>query len=96
MRFQVVLFLLTSCTSLAYLPELLAGKGVELSNLKSPTNVTVDATCILGTQTGCSTAVAEGLTNQIIKELNSMGYSFKSLDSTWIRCSRYWYLLRIF
>jgi hypothetical protein len=31
--------------------------------------------------------VAEGLTNQIIAQLNKMGYSFKTLDSTWIHCS---------
>lgn len=49
--------------------------------------VEVGATCILGTQTGCSTAVASGLTTQIIAKLNSMGYSFKSLNSTWIHCS---------
>ena len=45
------------------------------------------ATCILGTQTGCSTSVAQGITNQIIAELDSMGYPFKSLDSSWIHCS---------
>ena len=43
--------------------------------------------CILGTQSGCNTSVALGLTNQIISELESMGYSFKSLDSQWIKCS---------
>lgn len=41
----------------------------------------------MGTQNGCSTSVAQGLTNQIISELNSMGYSFKTLNSTWIHCS---------
>ncbi len=50
-------------------------------------NVTAPQYCILGTQTGCDTSVALGLTNQIIAELNTMGYSFKSLDSTWIKCS---------
>jgi hypothetical protein len=42
--------------------------------------------CILGTQTGCSTSVAQGVTNEIISKLQSMGYSFKTLDSTWIHC----------
>ena len=49
-------------------------------------NITV-GTCILGTQTGCSTSVAQGLTDQIVSELNSMGYSFKALDSSWVHCS---------
>lgn len=44
-------------------------------------------TCILGTQTGCDTSVALGLTNQIAAEMGAMGYSFSSLDSTWIKCS---------
>ena len=45
-----------------------------------------EATCILGTQTGCSTSVAIGLTNQIANELNNMGYTFTTLDSRWIHC----------
>ena len=28
-----------------------------------------------------------GLTNQIIAELNSMGYTFRTLSSTWVHCS---------
>ena len=36
---------------------------------------------------GCSTDVAAGLTTQIISELASMGYTFKTLDSTWIKCT---------
>ena len=43
--------------------------------------------CILGTQTGCSTDVAQGLTNQIIAQMKTNGYSFTTLDSTWIKCS---------
>jgi hypothetical protein len=41
---------------------------------------------VLGTQTGCDTSVALGVANQITSILNSMGYSFKSLDSTWVHC----------
>ena len=43
--------------------------------------------CILGTQFGCDTSVALGLTNQIATELGKMGYTFSTLDSTWIHCS---------
>lgn len=43
--------------------------------------------CILGTQTTCDTRVAAGVTNQIVSVLESMGYSFKTLDSKWIHCS---------
>lgn len=43
--------------------------------------------CTLGTAAGCSTAVADGITRQIVSELNSMGYSFTTLSSTWTRCS---------
>jgi hypothetical protein len=42
--------------------------------------------CILGTQNGCDTGVALGITNQIISMLESMGYPFKTLDSNWIHC----------
>ena len=47
----------------------------------------VPNTCILGTQTGCSTSVAAGLAKKVVAELNSMGYTFKSLNTTWIHCS---------
>ena len=43
--------------------------------------------CILGTQNGCDTSVARGVTNQLAAVLDSMGYSFKDLDSNWIHCS---------
>ena len=45
------------------------------------------SSCILGTQTGCDTSVALGLTNQIAGMMGKMGYSFSSLDPTWIKCS---------
>ena len=44
-------------------------------------------TCILGTQTGCSTDIALGLTTQIAAKMNQMGYTFQTLDSTWIHCT---------
>jgi hypothetical protein len=44
------------------------------------------ATCILGTETGCSTDVALGLTKQIVAKMNQMGFTFTTLDSTWIKC----------
>ena len=50
-------------------------------------NGTVEASCKLGTATGCSTNVAEGLTYQIKDELNKMGYSFVALNSQWVKCS---------
>ena len=31
--------------------------------------------------------LSQGLTDEITSELGSMGYSFKSLDSTWVKCS---------
>ena len=31
--------------------------------------------------------MALGLTNQIIAEMAIMGYTFKTLDSTWIHCT---------
>ena len=43
--------------------------------------------CILGTQTGCDTSVALGLTNQIGDKLTAIGYTFSTLDSTWIHCT---------
>lgn len=43
--------------------------------------------CILGEQNGCDeTGTAMGLSNQITAELNSMGYSFRQLDSNWVHC----------
>jgi hypothetical protein len=50
-------------------------------------NSNESSTCILGTQTGCSTSVCSGLTTQIKSELNTMGYSFVAMDSTWVKCS---------
>ncbi len=44
-------------------------------------------TCILGTQTGCSTGVALGLSLQIADKMTQMGHPFSALDSTWIHCS---------
>ena len=43
--------------------------------------------CYLGTQTGCDTSIALGLTNQIAAEMGKMGYTFSTLDSTWIHCT---------
>ena len=82
---QIVLLLCAIGTASAYLPEVIKGKMENWIAGKSG-NVTSSG-CILGTQTGCATSVAQGLTDQIIAELNSMGYSFKSLDPTWIHCS---------
>ena len=43
--------------------------------------------CQLGTYSGCdSYGQTKGLTNQIIAELNRMGYSFRALNSQWARC----------
>jgi hypothetical protein len=58
------------------------GKGEEFIQKKSNSG-----SCILGTQTGCSTSVTQGLTDQIIAELGTLGYSFKTLNSTWVHCS---------
>lgn len=44
--------------------------------------------CKLGTASGCdSYGVSAGLTNQIVAELNSMGYYFRNLNPTWAHCS---------
>lgn len=44
--------------------------------------------CILGEPSGCDEAnIASGIRNQIIAEMESMGYSFTTLDSAWARCS---------
>jgi hypothetical protein len=61
------------------------GHGEDWVNAKLGNNKT--QTCILGTQTGCSTSVCNGLTNQIVNKLDSMGYSFSTLDSNWIHCA---------
>jgi hypothetical protein len=48
------------------------------------------SSCILGEQKGgnCDeSGIARGLTNQIIAELNSMGYYFRSLNPTYVHCS---------
>ena len=58
----------------------------SVDHVETSLNVSM-AACILGTQTGCSTAVAEGITNQIATQLGAMGYSFSTLDATWIHCS---------
>ena len=52
------------------------------------TKVQVTSDCILGTQAkyGCDSSVAMGITNQILSELASMGYSFQELDPQWIHC----------
>lgn len=63
------------------------GHGEDWVNAKLEKNTTAPATCILGTQNGCSTSVCSGLTSQIVSKLESMGYDFKSLDSSWIHCS---------
>ncbi len=35
---------------------------------------------------GCTTSVVKGLTLQIVEEMNSMGFSFSSLNNEWIHC----------
>lgn len=46
------------------------------------------SSCILGTYSGCdSSGVSKGITNQIVAELNSMGYSFRNLNPTWVHCN---------
>jgi N-acetylmuramoyl-L-alanine amidase len=87
-----LLFIFLSCIlGLALLLGLILGLTTQNAsdNLDSsePNEDHSEAVCILGTQTGCSTAVAIGLTNQIAAELGAMGYSFSTLDSTWIKCS---------
>ena len=42
--------------------------GAAIYNVTS----TSDSTCTLGTATGCETNVAEGLTYQIVDEINAM------------------------
>ena len=54
--------------------------------LSSATNSTSGG-CKLGTQTGCSSDVAKGLTNQILDKMEAMGYSFSELNSDWIKCT---------
>jgi len=43
--------------------------------------------CILGTLSGCSTSPVKGLSDQIMRELNNMGYRFVNMNTQWIRCS---------
>eukprot|EP01091_Cochliopodium_minus_P011555 TRINITY_DN3307_c0_g1_i1.p1 TRINITY_DN3307_c0_g1~~TRINITY_DN3307_c0_g1_i1.p1 ORF type:complete len:212 (+),score=53.00 TRINITY_DN3307_c0_g1_i1:1-636(+) len=43
--------------------------------------------CILGTQTGCNTAIAQNISSQIVKEMQRMGYSFAALNTQWIKCT---------
>ena len=46
------------------------------------------SSCILGTYGGCdSSGVSAGITNQIVAELNSMGYYFRNLNPTWVHCN---------
>lgn len=49
------------------------------------------AACTLGTASGCSTSVCNGLTKQLVAELNSMGYTFTSMTTSqytdYIHCS---------
>ena len=48
-----------------------------------------DDDCTLGTATGCSTYIANGLTLQLIAKLNSMenGVTFSSIENENVRCS---------
>jgi hypothetical protein len=85
MQFAAVLLLSAASLASAFLPSHFKGEGLKW--VAGHHNATAPQTCILGTQTGCSTDVVLGLTTQIIGELNAMGYTFKSLDSTWIHCS---------
>jgi len=59
-----------------------------VENVTQPNMISLNtsATCILGTQTGCNTGVAYGLSMQIVLQLQSMGRSFKPLDPKWIQC----------
>lgn len=63
-----------------------AAASASFEGFEGDFNGTVQG-CKLGTATGCSTSTASGLTNQIMKELNNMGYSFVKLNSQWIHCS---------
>lgn len=74
----------TYCFSmLKFIASLMAVSAVSAFDANS----TAPQTCILGTQTGCATSVAQGLTDEITAELGAMGYSFKSLDPSWVKCS---------
>lgn len=86
---QLFLLLAAAVAADALLNPVLKGKGEMLLKMldQNQTAVSTEGGCILGQQTGCSTSVANGLTNQIIAELGNMGYSFKSLDPQWIHCS---------
>jgi len=61
-------------------------ENYDFSNYTSP--YTVEGKCTLGQQTGCSSDVALGLTNQIMKKLKKMGHDFTTLDSKWIHCNQ--------
>lgn len=51
--------------------------------------------CTLGSENGCETSVANGLTSQLVAELNLMGVSFETLsDTNRFRCSSPCYLQR--
>ena len=50
----------------ALLPEVIKGKGDMWLRNHTEGVVSTTGDCILGTQTGCSSSVANGLTNQII------------------------------
>ena len=71
----------------AFTLSLLLG-DIRLCSAGSTFNGTSPENCILGTQTGCDSGVAAGLTDQILDELKDMGYSFKELDSMWIHCNQ--------
>ena len=84
---QVIVLLSLASAVDALLPEVIKGKGDMWLRNHTEGVVSTTGDCILGTQTGCSSSVANGLTNQIIAELGNMGYRFKSLDEQWIHCS---------
>lgn len=65
---------------------LLAVLAAAAASMEADFNSTVQG-CTLGTASGCSTSAASGLTNQIMKELNNMGYNFVTMNSQWIKCS---------
>jgi hypothetical protein len=68
-----------------FLASLLLVVGASAQAYDSDVNKTF--ACILGTQTGCSSDIAQGLTNQIIAQMKANGYSFTTLDSAWVKCS---------
>lgn len=53
-------------------------------------NYNVTSSCTLSSAISggsCSTSQVRGLTDQIIAQMNKMGYTFTELDSTWIHCT---------